>query len=385
MRFIHTSDWHLGRIFYGEHLTADQSYVLHNFLDLVADVRPQAILIAGDIYDRSVPPVEAVELLDEILGRLTIDMRVPVIMIAGNHDSPERIGFGNRLLAKQGLHVIGPLASPQSTVVITDEFGPVHFVPITYAEPSVVRVTCGLEETVNHEQAMQFLVHQAVAAVPAGQRSVAIAHAYITGGEDSESERPLTVGGSGTISSGIFQPFQYTALGHLHKAQRAGADNIRYSGSLLKYSFSETGQHKGVCVIDMDRMGNTEVQFLPLKPRRDVRCIEGYMNDLLKVPTSFAGQDDYIMANLLDEQPVLDPMGRLRQIYPHILGASRQSITTATDLNGPAGDHRSLSEQELFHSFFEQVAGRSLSAQENSLFCRIVEDVFRESQEAGTR
>ncbi|MBP2641732.1 MAG: metallophosphatase [Firmicutes bacterium] len=385
MRFIHTSDWHLGRIFYGEHLTTDQNHVLHNFLDLVADVRPQAVLIAGDIYDRAVPPVEAVELLDEILARLTIDMRIPVIMIAGNHDSPERVGFGNRLLAKQGLHVIGSLASPVSTVVLEDEFGPVHFVPITYAEPSVVRVTFGIEDTVNHEQAMQFLVRQSIAAIPAGQRAVAIAHAYITGGEDSESERPLTVGGSGTVSSGIFQSFHYTALGHLHKAQRAGADNIRYSGSLLKYSFGETGQNKGVCLIDMDRTGNTAVQFVPLKPRRDVRCIEGYMNDLLKAPTSFSGQEDYIMANLLDEQPVLDPMGRLRQIYPNILGASRKIVTAATDLNGPAGDHRSLSEQELFHSFFEQVAGRALSAQENSLFCRIVEDVFRENQEAGTR
>lgn len=385
MRFIHTSDWHLGRIFYGEHLTADQSYILHNFLDLVADVRPQAVLIAGDIYDRAVPPVEAVELLNEVLARLTLDMRIPVIMIAGNHDSPERVGFGNRLLAKQGLHVIGPLASTVSTVSIEDEFGPVHFVPITYAEPSVVKVTYGLEATMNHEQAMQFLVQQSAATIPAGRRSVAIAHAYITGGEESESERPLTVGGSGTVSSTIFQPFHYTALGHLHKAQRAGAENIRYSGSLLKYSFSETGQHKGVCVIDMDRAGKTEVQFVPLKPRRDVRCIEGYMNDLLKAPASFSGQEDYIMANLLDEQPVLDPMGRLRQIYPNILGASRKIVSAVTDLNGPTGDHRSLSEQEIFRSFFEQVAGRVLSDQENSLFCRIVEDVFRESQEAGIR
>lgn len=385
MRFIHTSDWHLGRIFYGEHLTADQSYILHNFLDLVADVRPQAVLIAGDIYDRAVPPVEAVELLNEVLARLTLDMRIPVIMIAGNHDSPERVGFGNRLLAKQGLHVIGPLASTVSTVSIEDEFGPVHFVPITYAEPSVVKVTYGLEATMNHEQAMQFLVQQSAATIPAGRRSVAIAHAYITGGEESESERPLTVGGSGTVSSTIFQPFHYTALGHLHKAQRAGAENIRYSGSLLKYSFSETGQHKGVFVIDMDRAGKTEVQFVPLKPRRDVRCIEGYMNDLLKAPASFSGQEDYIMANLLDEQPVLDPMGRLRQIYPNILGASRKIVSAVTDLNGPAGDHRSLSEQEIFRSFFEQVAGRVLSDQENSLFCRIVEDVFRESQEAGIR
>ncbi len=385
MRFIHTSDWHLGRIFFGEHLTADQSYVLNNFLDLVDDIRPEAVLISGDIYDRAVPPVDAVELLDEILCRLTVDRRVPVIMIAGNHDSPERVGFGNRLLAKQGLHVIGPLAQPLSAVVLNDEFGPVHFIPITYAEPSVVRITCGIEEMLNHEQAMQLLVRQATRTIPCGRRMVAIAHAYIAGGEDSESERPLTVGGSGTVSSGVFQAFHYTALGHLHKAQRAGAENIRYCGSLLKYSFSETDQKKGVCVVDMDGTGNSAVRFVPLAPRRDVRCIEGYMKDLLNVPASFDGQDDYIMVNLLDEQPVLDPMGRLRQVYPHIMGAARQSITKTADLDGPTGDHRSLSEQELFQSFFAQVAGRTLSVEENCLFCRIVEDVFRESQEAGTR
>ncbi|MBP1764795.1 MAG: metallophosphatase [Firmicutes bacterium] len=385
MRFIHTSDWHLGRIFYGEHLTADQSYVLHNFLDLVADVCPQAVLIAGDIYDRAVPPVEAVELLNEILGRLTIDLRVPVIMIAGNHDSPERVGFGNRLLAKQGLHVIGSLGKTVFPIVLEDEFGPVHFVPITYAEPSVVKVTHGIDEMMNHEQAMQYLVQRAITAIPPGQRSVALAHAYIAGSEDSESERPLTVGGSGTVSYDIFRPFHYTALGHLHKAQRAGTENIRYSGSLLKYSFSETGQQKGVYLIDMDRTGNTETQFVTLKPRRDVRCIEGYMQDLLAVPNQVIGRDDYIMANLLDEQPVLDPMGRLRQIYPNILGANRQSIAVATELDGPEGDHRTLSEQELFRSFFEQITGRSLSAQENTVFCRVVEDVFRASQEAGKR
>ena len=385
MRFIHTSDWHLGKLFFGEYLTHDQAYVLDQFIHLVSDVKPDAVVIAGDIYDRAVPPADAVQLLDEVLSRLLLDCKTPVIAIAGNHDSPERIGFGNRLLARQGLHVVGPLTGDCRPVMLSDKHGPVYFVPLTYAEPAAVRLTLQADSANDHHSAMDFYIRHALNNVPSRARTVAVAHAFISGGEASESERPLTVssavGGAGTVNPALFSPFNYTALGHLHRPQSAGRDNIRYSGSLLKYSFAEANHAKGVYVVELDEQGQTKIETVCLTPRRDVRCIEGLFEDLRKGTNADGSVDDFILAILLDTEPVIDAMGRLRTIYPNIMGIEAKNRNTAGTLAGPAVDHRKLTERDLFSTFAEQSTGRPLTTDQLEALEETLGEILRQGRE----
>lgn len=381
MRFLHTSDWHLGRIFHGIHLTEDQAYLLDQFLALVQDSKPEAIVIAGDIYDRAVPPTEAVELLNDVLSRLILDYRIPVIVIAGNHDSPERLGFGNKLLAQQGLHVFGPLTGKTSSVVLEDEYGPVHFVPLTYAEPSVVRERLQEPEALDHEHALNIMVHHALRQISEAHRKVAVAHAFISGGSVSESERPLSVGGSSMVSAEIFKPFNYTALGHLHNSQKVGSDFIRYPGSLFKYSFSEANQAKGINLVELNAQGQARIESIPLTPRRDVRILEGYFKQILEGADSLGNKDDYLQIVLKDTDPILDPIGQLRAVFPNVLAIERPYITNTGNLLGLEADHRKLTEKELFASFFEQMTGQTLNADQESELVKVLDEVFRDVRE----
>ncbi len=381
MRFIHTSDWHLGRLFYGEYLTDEQAHILDQFVDLVRDVRPDAIVIAGDIYDRGVPPTGAVELLDEIISRILLDCHTPVIAIAGNHDSPERIGFGNKLLARQGLHVVGPLTGTYQPVTLDDEHGPVYFVPLTYAEPATVRLNLAAEEASDHTAAMACYIRHATQAVPAGARKVAVAHAFLTGGEPSESERPLSVGGSSMVNASLFSSFHYTALGHLHRPQAVGAPHIRYSGSLMKYSFAEAGHKKGVYMVEMDKAGAVRIETVELRPRRDVRCIKGMFQDLMKGPQNNENREDYILAELHDTLPVLDALGQLRSIYPNVLSIDPRYRASGGENGGTAVDHRKLTEKDLFAAFAEQMTGTALSAEQTAALDGVLEELIREGRE----
>ncbi|KYZ75796.1 exonuclease sbcCD subunit D [Anaerosporomusa subterranea] len=380
MRFLHTSDWHLGRIFHGVHLTEDQAVVLDQFVNLVGDSKPDAVVIAGDVFDRAVPPPEAVQLLDETLSRILLDYQIPVIMIAGNHDSPERLGFGNRLLSRQGLHVVGPLASMNDPVVINDAAGPVYFLPMPYAESAVVRSLLD-ENAADCERAMQAQINHVLRQVPADARTVAIAHSFISGGESSESERFLSVGGVETVTAGVFSRFNYTALGHLHKPQTVGKPNIRYSGSLLKYSFSESDHEKGLYLVDINQQGEVSTERIKLAPRRDVRCVEGMLEDFLKRPKLGESVEDYLQITLQDDGPVLDPMGRLRAIYPNVLEIQRTQLNATGELRGPVADHRRLTDHDLFASFFEQVTGVKLNSEQEAGFAAALEEVYRDRRE----
>lgn len=381
MRFLHTSDWHLGRIFHGVHLTNDQSYLLDQFMACVQDTQPDAIVIAGDVYDRAVPPTEAIELLDDTLSRVILDYHVPIFLIAGNHDSPERLGFGNKLLARQGLHVAGTLTGRPEAILLEDKHGPVYFVPLTYAEPALVRERLNEPDAYDHEQALKTMIRQSLEQIPESSRKVAIAHAFITGGSTTDSERPLSVGGSGMVSAKIFEPFQYTALGHLHNSQKAGAEHIRYPGSLMKYSFAEATQSKGINLVELNAQGEVSVEALTLSPRRDVRILEGYFQELLLNAASHGNRDDYLQIILKDTDPILDAMGQLRSEFPNVLAIERPHFSSATLLNGPSADHRKLSETQLFSSFFEQMTGQDLSEDQDAEFSGILEEVFREIRE----
>lgn len=381
MRFLHTADWHLGRIFHNVHLTDDQAFALEQFVALARETRPDAIVIAGDVYDRAVPPPEAVSLLDEVLSQLALDCRVPVIAIAGNHDSPERLGFGERLLARQNLHLVGQVAGEMPPVIVADKDGPVYFCPLPYAEPAVVRERLAVEAA-GHEAALAALVARAVAAVPAGARTVAVAHAFVAGGVGSESERPLAVGALPTVSAAAFAGFSYAALGHLHQAQAVGGENVRYAGSLLKYSFSEAGHRKTVTVVDIDGAGKARTEAIALRPRRDVRCLEGYLADILAAGEKDGGAGDYVAVTLRDSGAIFDAMGKLRRVYPNVLHVERAGLAAAA-ATGTRVDHRRQSEAELFAAFFNQTTGQELSTAEAAAAAGLLEAFARREREVG--
>jgi exonuclease SbcD len=354
MRFIHTADWHLGRLFHGVHLTEDQHHALMQFVELVKEERPDAVLVAGDIYDRAIPPPEAVELLDEVLCRLVIDLKIPTVLIAGNHDSPQRLHFGSRLLADRRLYVTGNLPARCESVVFRDEHGPVHVYAVPYCEPMIVRQCLECEEVVDHDSAMRALVGRIRATHAMGERKILMAHAFVAGGAECESERPLSVGGAGTVDVGSLGGFDYVALGHLHCPQRIGGGEVRYSGSLLKYSFDEVHQPKGVYVIEMDGRGACAVRTVPITPRRDVRKIEGLIEDLLAGPRDGKSNEDYLEVTITDDGPVLDAIGRLREVYPNVMSIRRPERVNGAGA-GDRPDIRGKTALQLFGAFYRHV------------------------------
>ncbi|MEW6744745.1 MAG: exonuclease SbcCD subunit D [Planctomycetota bacterium] len=381
MRFIHTADWHLGRLFYGVHLTDDQAHLLDDLVRLIAEVKPHALLIAGDIYDRAVPPPEAVALLDDVLSRVVGDLGVPVVMISGNHDSPDRIAFASRLLARERLHVVGALNTEIAPVVLEDEHGPVHICALPYAEPPVVREKLGDAQIQDHDTALGALLGRVRRAHPTGARSIVLAHAFIAGGEASDSERPLSVGGAGQVDRSRFTGFDYVALGHLHRPQRAGG-SLHYAGSLMKYSFAEADHTKSVSLVELDHAGRVSVERLKLRARRDVRCLDGTLSDLLRGPAAGENRDDYLMVTLRDKGPILDPLGKLRQVYPNVLHLERPALFAATK-HGDTTDPRRLLEEDLFGAFFAQMTGEQLDAREKAAFSAVLEEVRRQPEEDG--
>lgn len=371
MRILHTSDWHLGRIFHGVHLTEDQAYILEQLIELIKDSKPDVILVAGDIFDRSVPPVEAVNLLDETLSKILMDYKIPTIMISGNHDSPDRVDFGSKLMEESKLHIIGRFNKNIRPVEIEDKFGPVYFYPLPYVEPAIVRESIG-GEIHSHDEAMNVLIGNIKNTMNMDKRNVLITHTFAAGGEASESERPLTIGGSSVVDAAYFKDFNYVALGHLHRPQRVGGDNIRYSGSLMKYSFSEATQKKYIPIIEMDEKGNVSVETIELKPKRDLRCVEGYLEDILKGPQNEESREDYLMVTLKDEGAILDAMGKIRSIYPNALHIERpQFISTNNQLNVDS-NFRKMDISELFSSFFKQVTDTEMSEEQKTTFADTV-------------
>jgi len=382
MRFIHTADWHLGRLMHGVHLTEDQACVLDQIIEVVKDARPDAFLVSGDIYDRALPPPDAVQLLDDFLTRMVIDFGVPVMLIAGNHDSACRLEFASRVLAGQELYVSGSAGLEVLTLTVGDQAGPVHFYALPYAEPSTVRERFKSDSISNHEEALRALIERVRLIHPPGERSVLLAHAFVAGGKETESERPLSVGGADKVDCSCFEGFNYVALGHLHRPQTAGGPEIRYAGSLLKYSFSEADHRKTLSLVEMDEKGECSIENIALTPRRDVRRIEGYLKGILNGPEDGDSREDYVMVTLLDTGAILDAMGKLREVYPNILHIERPCLEFGSGISRDRVDHRQLNDSDLFADFFAQVTGKDLTDAEAASYEFLVDDLRRREREA---
>jgi DNA repair protein SbcD/Mre11 len=388
MRFIHTADWHLGRLFHGVHLTDDQEYLLERFVELVDDVRPAAVLVAGDVYDRGVPPPQAVELLDHVLQQIVLRLGVPVVMIAGNHDSAGRLGFASRLLEPQGLYIAGPVSADPLAVPFAGADGEppvvVHAVP--YADPVLTRDALGDEgeDIHDHQAALTALCARARgAAVPKGARRLLLAHAFVAGALTSDSERPLTVGGAGAVAADTLAGFDYVALGHLHRPQPAGSESARYAGSLLKYSFSEALHDKSVTIVELGSgpPAAPVVEQVSLAPRRDVRIVEGTLREVVDAARADARADDYVCARLLDKGALLDAIGQLRDVYPNVLTIERPELAAEAARCEPARPG-ARSEAEHFAAFFEYVCDEPLTEAERQAFAAVADRLEREARES---
>ena len=394
MRLIHTADWHLGRLFHNVHLTRDQEHVLAQLIALVAEVKPAAVLIAGDLYDRAVPPTEAVELLDDLLTEIVDGLGVPVIAIAGNHDSAVRVGFAASLLRARGLHLVGELPQAASPIVLSDEHGPVHVHALPYADAAEARYAYG-DETIHDQQAVAVAgVTRALAATPRAARRVAVAHAFVAGALESESERPLSVGGATQVPAAVYDGFDYVALGHLHRPQQCGSQTVRYAGSLLKYSFAEHDHEKSVSVVEIDAPGSAPgdagaagrarvtVETVALTPRRDVRRLEGTLAELLAGGASDPRCDDYVLAALRDRGALLDPIGRLRGVYPNALCIERPLYEAV----GSAGARRprpgGVGDLDLFDTFFDYATGARLDEPQRAALAAVIDGLERRRREA---
>ena len=410
MRFLHTADWHLGRIFYGQYLTDDQAHVLeHQFFTILKEEKIDGILLAGDVFDRAVPPIEAIELWDSIITRLAMDYKIPLFVVSGNHDGAERLEVGRSMLSESGIHIWGSPHHALQPFEFEGFDGRVAICPMPFSEPRRIGDALGLnsseskpvdtdmtddtlfsyvddkdQEAValnlhNYDQMYQAWSDYLYKQVPKRMRSIAISHAFVMGGEVGGSERTLSVGGSEQVSPHVFKNFHYTALGHLHGPQRMGADHIRYSGSPLKYSFDEHGQKKSFTIIDMDTKGKVDISTIPVEAKRDVVILEGYFEELLNnTALQTKHKDDYVQARLLDTMPIMDGMAKLRQVYHRCM-----TIELAGRIATPVVDmgdavFKELNERELFNQFAETVWKNPLTEREqqyiNSVWDRILKE-----------
>lgn len=388
MKLLHTADWHLGKLVQGVYMTEDQRHVLEQLMDAIRAEKPDAVIIAGDLYDRAVPPTEAVDLLDEALRRIVIDMETPVLAISGNHDSPDRISFGTSMMESRGLYLAGQLREDRGPVILRDEHGEVHVHLVPYADPAQTRHWMGDDSIRTHDDAMRAVVSRIEKSMDPNARHVLVGHAFVTPtGESalntSESERPLAIGGAEHVSAAHFRSFHYVALGHLHQAHYVLHEHIRYAGSPLKYSISEEKHNKGYLIVELDEHGHASVEKRELQPLRDMRRVEATLEELEK----HAVCDDYVFVTLLSDHPVLFPMEKVRAVYPNAMHVERRTRTAASEtaaaLDGTSttfAPKRSESDPvELFAAFYEEVKNIPLTKEKKALFEREFGALLQES------
>ena len=386
MRIFHMGDWHIGKLVNGFYMTEDQKYVIEQLYKAIEEKKPDVIIIAGDLYDRSIPPVQAVELLNDALRKIVKDLNTKVIALAGNHDSNERIGFASSLLYDSGLYMVGSLKNKIEKITLEDESGKVNFYPIPYADVPYVRDLFEDENIKTYDLAMERIISEIHKDFNDAERNVAIAHGYVTQIKDddyelleeSDSEKPLSIGGTDYINSKHFENFNYTALGHLHGPQKVGSDKIRYSGSLMKYSFSEVNQRKGITIVDLDKDGNTHIEIYDLKPRRDFRIKIGTLDEVLKsYDKDKENNEDYIKVILKDKGELLDPMAKIRSVYPNVMELTREERAIRGGSRTVATNIKERSKMSLFKSFYKDIMDEDCEEEALNIMERVMESAER--------
>lgn len=354
MKFFHIADLHIGKRVNAFSMIEDQRHILNQILDAVDSEKPDGLFIAGDVYDKRMPPAEAVALLDDFLTRLS-EKNCPVFIISGNHDSAERLGFGNRLLNRAGLHIAGPYNGTVEKHLLSDEHGDIAIFMMPFLKPALV-APYAEEPPLSYDAAVRTALGSL--AVDPDMRNILIAHQFVTSGEEtperSDSEM-ISVGGVDNIDASAFDVFDYVALGHIHRPQKIGRASIRYAGSPLKYSFSEVRHQKSITVVELFEKSNIKLTQIALTPLRDMVEIKGPLAGLIEAGRSLPAQtEDYVRAILTDEEPLYDAVGQLRAVYPNLMALDFENRRTASENSHTAasGNIAEKKPLELFSEFY---------------------------------
>jgi exonuclease SbcD len=379
MKFAHISDLHLGKRLHNVSLLEDQKYILEQIAELIEKEKVDAVLIAGDVYDKAVPPAEAVTLFDEFLVQM-VQQEKKVFVISGNHDSPERIAFASRLIKKSGVHLSPVYHGEIAPVVIEDEYGEIGIYLLPFIKPVHVRHYYPEEEIETYTDALNCALSHVN--VDKKRRNVILAHQFVSGADQSGSEE-LVVGGLDNVNPDVFAAFDYAALGHIHRAQKVSKENIQYSGTPLKYSFSEVSQEKSVTIIEMKQKGTMTVSRIPLSPLRDVVMYRGNYEELMN-PDAYGKTDTdaYVRAVLTEEEEVPNAFYNLRTVYPNLMQMEYDNTRTRTQKSEWEPELvEELQPEELFADFFEQMNHKPLSEEQREYLREKIDGIWNGGKE----
>lgn len=378
MKIIHLSDLHLGKRLNEFSLIDDQKYILIQIRKIIDEERPDVVVIAGDVYDKSVPSAEAVELFDDFLVSLS-DRALQVCVISGNHDSPERLAFGNRLMDKSGVHISPVYNGSVDPVRLRDRYGDVDIFLLPFIKPATVRPFFEDRNIITYTEAVEAAVSNME--IDPDKRNILVTHQFVTGAKEAGSE--LNVGGSDNVDASLFDRFDYVALGHIHGPQNIGSERIRYCGTPLKYSFSEADHNKSVTVVELREKGSLAVRTVPLVPRRDLVDLTGTYEQLMSASfyegTSY--RDDYVRINLTNEEEIIDAITRLRTVYKNIMELKYKNTrsNTSNEITG-AEDVATKTPLQLFSEFYTLQNGIDMTEDQIGLLTELIDRVWEENQ-----
>lgn len=376
MKLIHLSDLHLGKRVNEFSMLEDQKYILTKIINVIDDEKPDCVIIAGDVYDKSVPSADAVNLFDDFLYKLS-KRGLKVFVISGNHDSPERIAFGGRLMNRSGIYMSPTYAGQVMPITLSDEYGEVDVFMLPFIKPIHVRRYYPDEEIISYTHALGYAIGQLH--INSDRRNILVTHQFVTGASRSDSEE-LSVGGSDNVDASVFEPFDYVALGHIHGPQTIGKHTIRYCGTPLKYSFSEAGHIKSVTVVELAQKGDVSVRTVPLSPKHDMREIRGtYMELTAKSYYAQTNTYDYLRITLLDEEDILDAMGKLRAIYPNLMKLDYDNKRTRSNaLLNPVEDLDKKSPLELLAEFYQFQNNQPMSDEQTAFSKELILSIWED-------
>ena len=377
MKIMHLSDLHIGKKVNEYSMLQDQIYILKEILRIIDNEKLETVIIAGDVYDRSLPPNEALELFDEFLYQLS-SRNVNVFVISGNHDSPERISYGGRMMTENKIFLSPVYDGNVKPISLNDDYGEVNFYLLPFIRPADIRRYFPDENIENYTDAVKVAIDNMN--VDFSERNILITHQFVTGAELSESE-DIIVGGTDNVSGEVFDGFDYVALGHIHREQTVGKDNIRYCGTPLKYSFSEAKHIKSVTILDFKDKENIEYSKIPLTPLRDMREISGTYDELtLKSNYENTNVDDYLHITLTDEEDIPDAIGKLRSIYPNIMKLDYDNLRTrGSGIVDAIENIESKSPFELFADLFKQQNNQDMSEEQEEIMRNLIDKIWEEN------
>ncbi len=380
MRILHLADLHLGKILQEQPLIEDQKYMLEEIIKKVQEENIEIILISGDIYDRSIPQTDAVDMLDYFLNKLIKDLKKQVFIISGNHDSKERLGFGNKIFENDGLYISSKYEGQIKKVELQDEYGKLNIYLLPFIKPVEVKKYFE-DEILSYDETIKKIIEKEN--IDETQRNIILTHQFVTCiGEEVErtDSETISLGGIDNVDISNYDKFDYVAIGHVHRPQRIGRDTARYAGTMLKYSFSEVNHKKTIPIIDFKEKGNINIKLVELIPLRDMREIKGPIEELIKKENyKNTNTEDYIKAIITNEEPVYDAIGQIRKIYPNVLKLeiqnSKSSVSPNDEKEKELQNIKNKSEVELFNEFYKFQNYTKLNDEQTQVIENIVKEI----------